>query len=226
MSAKVPRGSSRVLLSLALIVPALLSLWWLLSRPVRVRSTFEDALDRALGPVIEQREVSAKLGAATSAQGRTLARALALDSVPYLGPRDLELWASTRERVARSSKPACASLWKGSDDAAIGSAIAALGPELLGPYVDMLARALALRLERKPPPQVPPGAIGRGFAAASAALPPEARAAFAADSRRADVTDERACELFLTVSQAASALEPAARSDFLRALAAQSKAHP
>ena len=131
------------------------------------------------------------------------------------------MWASTRERVARSSPAACAHLWKGSDQVAIGRAIAALGPEVLEPYVEMLARGFALRLERKPPPQPPPGAIERGFAAAAAALPTEARAAFAADSRRSDVTDARACELFLTVSQAATRLEPVHRVDFLRALAAQ-----
>jgi hypothetical protein len=223
MSPKAPRRLSRVLLTLVLLVPALLVLWWLSSRPKPVRSSFDEALDRALAPVMEQREVHEKLRAAGPAQARPLARELALDSVPYLAPRDLELWASTRERVARSSRPACASLWKGSDDVAIGRAIAALGPEVLQPYVEMLARGFALRLERKPPPQPSPGAIERGFAAASAALPEEARAAFAADSRRSDVTDERACELFLAVSQAATGLEPAQRVDFLRALAAQLK---
>jgi hypothetical protein len=211
-------------LAVALLGPALLALWWLSSRPKPVRSSFDDALDRALAPVMEQREVHERLRVASSAQARPLARTLALDSVPYLAPRDLELWASTRERVARSSRHACAGLWKGSDDAAIGTAIAALGPELLQPYVEMLARGFAIRLERKPPPQSPPGSIERGFAAASAALPAEARAAFAADSKRSDVTDERACELFLMVSRAATSLEPAERADFLRALAAQLQA--
>jgi hypothetical protein len=221
MSPQAPRRVSRVLLTLALIVPAVLLLWWLYSRPKPVRSSFDEALDRALAPVMEQREVHEKLRAAGPAHARPLARELARASVPYLAPRDLELWASTRERVARSSPAACANLWKGSDDVAIGQAIAALGPEVLQPYVEMLARGFALRLERKPPPQPPPGAIERGFAAASAELPTEARAAFAADVRRSDVTDERACELFLTVSRALTRLEPAARVDFLRALAAQ-----
>ena len=205
----------------ALIVPALLSLWWLWRRPAPVRSSFDDALDRALATVMQQREVQTKLGAATSEQARSFARELALASVPYSSPRDLELWASTRERVARSSKVACASVWKGSDDVAVGKAITALGPEVLEPYVEMLARAFAHRLERKPPPPVPAGAVERGFAATSAALPAEARSAFAADSRRPDVTDERACELFLAVSRATTGLEPGQRVDFLRALAAE-----
>jgi hypothetical protein len=223
MSPEAPRRLSRVLLTLALLVPALLVLWWLSSRPKPVRSNFDEALDRALAPVMEQREVHEKLRAAGPAQARPLARELAQSSIPYLAPRDLELWASTRERVARSSPAACTSLWKGGDDAAIGRAIAALGPEVLQPYVEMLARGFALRLERKPPPQPSPGAIERGFAAASATLPAEAREAFAADSRRSDVTDQRACELFLTVSHAASGLEPAERVDFLRALAVRLK---
>ncbi len=221
MSSQAPRHLSRALLALALIVPALLALGWFWRRPAPIRSSFDDALDRALAPVMEQSEVQHKLGAATSMQARPLARELARASVPFLAPRDLELWASTRERVARSSKTACASLWKGSDDAGVGRAIAELGPEALEGYVDMLARAFALRLERRPPPAVSPGAIERGFTAAAAALPAEARVAFAADSRRHDVSDARACELFLAVSRATTRLEPTERVDFLRALAVQ-----
>ena len=40
-------------------------------------------------------------------------------------------------------------------------------------------------------------------------------------SERSDVSDERACELFLTLSSGADKLEPALRVEFYRALAAE-----
>jgi hypothetical protein len=150
-----------------------------------------------------------------------VARDLARRSVPYLAARDLELWAETREQVARSSPVACARLWKGGDDAFLGPAIVELGDDTLQAYVAMLARGFALRLERKPPPRVAPGSIERAFNAAAESLAPEARMAFQSDVRRADVSDQRACELFLALASAADHMEPPARTDFYRALALQ-----
>jgi hypothetical protein len=152
-----------------------------------VASRFDDALDRALAPVMEQREVQLKLGAATPSQARLLARELAQRSIQYLAPRDLEIWQATRVRVARASPGACAKFWLGGDQALLGPAIAALGDEALDAYVEMLARALALRLERKPAPLPTAHAIERGFAAIAAGLPPEARAAFENDVERRDL---------------------------------------
>src|SRR5258705_2071547 len=79
---------------LLLLAPLGLVLWWFWVRPQHpaAASRFDDVLDRALSPVMQQREVQLKLGAATPTQARLLARELALRSVPYLAPRDLELW--------------------------------------------------------------------------------------------------------------------------------------
>ncbi len=219
MASQDKRRLSRVLLGLVCLVPLGLSLWWLSARSELVASHFDDLLDAALAPVMQQREVQQKLSAATPTQARLLARELALRSVPYLSPRDLELWAATRARVARASKPDCAHLWKGGDETFLGPAIAALGDDALEAYVDMLARGLALRLERKPPPAVSAGAIDHGFAAIADLLPAEAREQFRADVKRRDVSDARACELFLTLSSGAEKLDPTLRADFYRALA-------
>jgi hypothetical protein len=218
MASEGQRRLSRVVLVPLLLAPLVLALWWISTRSERGPSHFDDVLDAALLPVMQQREVQQKLRTATATQARLLARELAQRSVPYLSPRDLELWAATRARVARASKPDCAHLWKGGDETFLGPAIAALGEPTLDSYVDMLARGLALRLEQKPPPSVSAGALDRGFAAIAGQLPAEARERFQTDVKRRDIGDDRACELFLTLSRGAEKLEPALRTDFYRAL--------
>jgi hypothetical protein len=202
-----------------LLAPLGLSLWWLWTRQERAVSPFDDALDRALAPVLQQREVQSKLGAATSTQARLLSRELAQRSVHYLAPRDLELWQATRLRVARASKASCAKLWQGGNEAFLGPRIAELGPEALEAYVEMLARGFALRLERKPAPESSPGALSVGFGAVAAQLSPNLRPNFEQDLERRDLDDARACQLFLTLAEGLTKLEPAQRADFLRALA-------
>lgn len=226
MIAEGQRRLNRVLLAIALAVPLGLSVWWLASRREPTPSSFDEALDRALLPVMQQRDVQTKLGAATPRQARLLARELAAGSIQYLAPRDLELWQSTRVRVARVSTAACAYLWKGGNPRYLGRAIAGLGDEALQAYTEMLARGLALRLERKLAPEPAQGAIQHGFAAAAALLPSEARAAFEVDVRRKDLSAARACELFLTLANGTEKLEPEARSDFLRALARELQPDP
>jgi hypothetical protein len=211
---------SRFVLATVLVLPLVASIVWFSKRRQPVTTPFEASLDRAVAPVLEQRELQTKLRAVTARQARLLARELAQRSVPYLAPRDLDLWAATRERVARSSPVACAKLWKGGDDAFLGPAIAELGDDALDAYTAMLARGLALRLERRPPPSVAPGSIQRGFRAVAEGLDPQARAAFERDSARADVSDARACELFLILAGGAARLEQGLRTDFYRALAA------
>lgn len=217
-------GVGHVLRGAALLVPLLLVGWWLWSRPERGPSRFDDALDRALAPVMQQSELQQETRLLTSSQARLLARDLAERSVPYLGPRDLELWAGARARVAQASAQACSKLWKGGDESFLGPAIADLGPEALEAYVQMLARALALRLEmlrlqQKPPPQPSASIIERGFAAIAQQLPADAQPEFELNARRRDVTDQLACQLFLTLSGGAEKLEPRLREDFYRALA-------
>lgn len=209
--------------SILLLVPLGLCGWWLWTRQEPERTDFEAALDRALDPVIQERSAQSKLGATTSAQTRLLARQLAVSSVPYLGPRDLELWAELRKRVALSSPAACAKLWKGADETFIGESVAALGEETLKAYTELLSRGFALRLERRPLPPGAPGAVERGFAAATASLGEADRAAFEADVRRPDVTDTRACELLLALSRGVETLDVGARTDFHRALSSRLK---
>jgi len=226
MTSEGQRRAGRVLRGTVLVVPLVLSGWWWFNRPAPVASRFDEALDRALAPVMQQTELQQKLGAVSSAQARILSRELAERSVPYLGPRDLELWAATRLSVARASKAACARLWKGGDDALLRSAIGELGPEPLDTYAQMLARGLALRLEKKPVPGLVPGVIDHGFAMIAEQLPPDARSQFQADVQRADVSDERACQLFLTLGSGAEKLEPSLRVDFYRALASALQVRP
>jgi hypothetical protein len=226
MKAEGWRRFTRSLLAVSLLGPLALSVWWLWTRPSRSLTRFDDALDRALLPVMKHDEVQHKLGAATSAQARLLARELAQRSIQYLAPRDLELWQSTRFRAAKASAITCAKLWQGGDQSFLGPAIAGLGDDALDAYSEMLARALSLRLERKPPPTAPPGAIQAGFASIAAQLPPEQRDAFAADAPRRALADARACELFTTLSQGVEKLAPADRSNFLRALAEQLQTSP
>jgi hypothetical protein len=224
MTAEGQLRTGRALRGAALLLPLLLVGWWLWSRPERQPSSFDDALDSALAPVMQQSELKREVGLLTSSQARLVARDLAERSVPYLAPRDLELWAAMRARVARASRQACSKLWKGGDTAFLGPAISALGPEALEAYVQMLARALALRLEflrfeQKPPPQPSAAAIERGFAAIAARLPADERAWFEQDVKRPDVNDEQACRLFLTVSDGAERLERQQRYELYRALA-------
>jgi len=219
MTSPGQRRLSRAGLGVVLLLPAALVVWWLWARSERVTSRFDDALDQALKPVIEQSEAQHKLGAATPALTRVLTRELAERSMQYLSARDLELWQQTRSRVARASPAACARLWKGGDAAFLGPAIATLGQETLDAYTAMLARGLALRLERKPPPEPQRAAIEHGFAAIAAGLPEANRASFQADVKGRELSDARACELFLTLSDGTDKLEPLARADFLRALA-------
>lgn len=224
MTAEGQLRAGRALRSAALLVPLVLVGLWLWTRAERAPSRFDDVLDRALAPVLQQSSLRQQLGALTSSQARLLARDLAGRSVPYLGSRDLELWAATRARAARASEPACARLWKGGDDAFLGPAIAELGPEALDAYVQMLARALALRLEAqglepKPPPVPATSAVERGFAVIAEQLPAQARAEFEQDVKRPDVSDARACQLFLTLASGAERLEPSLRADFYRGFA-------
>jgi hypothetical protein len=206
----------------AMLVPLALSAWWFWRRPPEATpSQLEAALDRATAPVLEQHAAEAKLGMSSPAQVRILARQLALDSVRYLAPADLELWAGLRLDVARASREACARLWKGADERFLAQSVASLGDEKLRVYSEMLARGLALRLERKPPPALSQGAIQRGTAAVAAQLREPARAAFEADLRRSDLDDPGACRLFLELSGGAQKLEPAARTELYRAQAAE-----
>jgi hypothetical protein len=226
MSSEAQRRAGRALRGVVLVVPLALTAFWLFNRPAPAASRFDDALDRAVAPVMQQTDLPKKLGAVTSTQARLLSRELAERSVPYVGPRDLELWAATRLSVARASKLACARLWKGGDDAVLRSAIGDLGPEPLESYTQMLARGLALRLEGKPVPGLVPGVIDRGFALIAEPLPPDARRQFQADVHRPDVSDARACELFLTLGSGAEKLEPSLRVDFYRALASALQIQP
>lgn len=221
MTSEGRRRLTRPLLGLMLVAPLVLSLWWLWSRPTHGTTRFDDALDRALAPVMANDEVQHKLSAATSTQARLLARQLAELSIQWLSPRDLELWQATRLRVAKSSPATCSRLWKGGDQSFLGSAIAALGDDALEQYTEMLARGFALRLERKPPPAVSTGAVANGFAAVAAQLPAEQRERFESDAKQRELSDARACELFLTLSNGIEQLQPAQRSDFLRGLAAE-----
>lgn len=219
MSSRRPRIAFRVLRALALVAPALWLGWWLWGRPRPAPTPFEVALDRALEPILTSRDLGAKLHAATSGQVRLMAREAAQTSIPYLAPRDLELWQDIRLRVARSSSAACARLWQGGATEFFGPAVAALGDDTLREYTEMLGRGLSLKLERKPPPEPSPGALARGLSAIGSALPALERARFEQDLPRRDLPDVRACELFVAVSTGAQQLEPAARTDFLRALA-------
>lgn len=212
----------RGLLLGALLVPLALSGWWFWRRPAEGSPTrFQAELERAIEPVLELHAAEAKLGMSSPGQVRVLARQLALDSVPYLAPADLELWAALRLELARASPVFCARSWRGVDEAVMSQAVAALDDEKLRAYSEMLARGLALRLERKPPPTLASDAMPRGSAAVAALLPEPERARFQADLARHDLDDTRACQLFLQLSGGAQKLEPAQRTELYRALSVQ-----
>jgi hypothetical protein len=219
MTGNAPRRPSRWLLALLVGVPSLAAVYWLSTRSEEPGTRFDAALDEALAPVLAQHEAALRLGSSTPTQARLLAREAALHSVQFLAPADLELWAATRSRVARASPVACAKLWQGGDTSFWGEAVAALGDEALAEHVEMLARGLSLRLERKPPPEPRPDAIERGMRAIAEQLPPSERAAFDVDVTRRDLPEARACQLFLQVSSGAERLPTAARIEFLRGLA-------
>jgi hypothetical protein len=221
MTPEGQRQTGRAIRGTALLLPLVLAGYWLWHRGARTPSRFDDALDRALAPVVQASGLGRELAGLTSSQARILSRDLARRSVVYLGARDLEEWGATRARVARASPVACAHLWKGGDDSFFGPALAQLGPEALEQYTQLLGRALALRLEQKTPPPTAAGVLGRGFTAIAEQLPDDARAKFEADAKRSDVSDARACELFLTLSGGAEKLEPALRVEFYRALAGE-----
>lgn len=225
MAAFPASRGSRWLLVLTLATALSLCAWWLWRRPPETaRAVHEAALDRAIEPVIEQHAAEVKLGFSSPGQTRRLARQLALDSVPYLAPADLDLWAELRLEVANRSPAACAQLWKGGGDELLAHAMAALGEARLRAWSEMLARGLALRLTRKPAPEPAPDAIERAVAAVTEGLPPSERDAFRADISRSPPSDERACQLFLLLSRGAQRLEPNLRIDLYRALSRQLRA--
>jgi hypothetical protein len=219
--------SARLLLAFALLVPLGFSLWWFWRHPSdSAPSRFDAALDRALAPVLEAHAANVKLGMSTPAQAKVLARQLAQDSAPFLAPADLELWAAIRLEAARSSPVACAHLWKGGDEAPLRQAVVELGDARLTAWTEMLARGFAVRLERKRPPEVSPSALPRGREAIIQALPPAQQPGFRADLSNRQLSDARACQLFVTLSSQAQQLEPALRSELYRALAVSLRANP
>jgi hypothetical protein len=217
----------RLLLLLALLGPLGFSLWWFWRHPSdSAPSRFDAALDRALEPVLELHAASVKLGTSTPAQAKVLARQLAQDSAPFLAPADLELWAAIRLEAARSSPVTCARLGKGGDEASLRQAVVELGDARLTAWTEMLARGFAVRLERKRAPDVSPSALSRGREAIIQALPPAQQPGFRADLSDRELSDARACQLFLTLSSQAQQLEPALRSELYRALAVSLRANP
>ncbi len=207
-------------LVVALAAPLAFSAWWLFGRPFAPSvEAYEAELDRALGVVLEQHAARAKLGFASAEQTRRLVRELSLDSVPYLAPADLDLWAELRLEVARSSRSACAKLWRGASDEFLGNAVAALGRERLRAWSELLARGLARRLEKATAPQPALSAIERAVEEVTRGMSEAERRAFRDDAEQRTLGEARSCELFLALSEGARRLAPAVRHDLYRALA-------
>ena len=70
MSSEAQRRAGRVLRGIVLVVPLALLALWLFNRPVPTASRFDESLDRAVAPVMQQTEQPKKQGAVTSTQAR------------------------------------------------------------------------------------------------------------------------------------------------------------
>jgi hypothetical protein len=179
-------------------------------------------LDAALREVLEQPGVREQLVAKSPGTALLELRLRVLASAEYLSARDLELWADVRLHIARVSPQACAKLWIGGDNPAASQALETFSDTELQQWAEMSARSVALSLEGKPPPAVAEGALARGFSAIAASLPVEARQTFEADGKQPQLSEPRACQMFLQLFSGARALPQPLQTETLRALAARS----
>jgi hypothetical protein len=189
--------------------------------PPQSTSRVDAALDSALAAVLDHEDAQAKLSAPTRSVALLMLRARLARGVEYLSPRDLELWADYRLRVARSSTPACARMWQGGDNPFALQTLESFSDDDLQNWAELSARGVALSLEGKPAPPFPGNVLPRGFAVIGSQLPSPAREAFQTDSARANLSEARACQMFQTLFGGAAQLEPQLRTDVYRALAHQ-----
>ncbi len=232
---KLYRGAIMIALAVAGVVAGQLAKP--LRIPPRSDSRVAASLNKALEPILAQPELQERFGQLSRLELRAHCWSLSVSGVRYLSPRDLELWASFRTRLAASSPAACAAMWTGGDGAAIARALDSLSDEELKAWAELHARAAALSLEQAPaalgadegsessledsPAAAAAAALSRGRAAAVELLPAEARPAFEADAVRADLSEARACEMFQALLAGAKRLDPALRSEFYRALSSR-----
>lgn len=219
-------GRRRTRLRLGLAGGALGLLGALLVRPLRappVEPRAEAILNAELRKLLEQPGLREQLIAKSQGAALSELRLRVLTSAEYLSPRDLELWADARLRIARASPQACAKLWTGGDNPAASSALDTFSELELREWAEMSARGVALSLEGKPPPGVAPDALARGFAAVAATLAPDARQTFEADGRQAQLSEPRACRMFLLLFSGARSLPQPLQAEMLRALAQRAR---
>jgi hypothetical protein len=158
------------------------------------------------------------------AEIRALAGSLTTRGLQYLELADLQDWARIKSRMAERSPKLCAAMWKGRvDDPALGArTLTELGEPDARAWARLSARASLLALEAAPPPPVDNEARTLALQSIVTKLPEGDRPAVMADVvKRAELSDERACQLMRMMLEGAGTLPAELRHAFLRALSQQ-----
>jgi hypothetical protein len=158
------------------------------------------------------------------AEIRALAGSLTTRGLQYLEPADLQDWARIKARMAERSPALCAAMWKGRvDDPALGArTLTELGEPDARAWARLSAKASLLALDDAPPLSVDHEARVRALQSIVTKLPEGDRPAVMADVvKRAELSDERACQLMRMMLKGAGTLPAELRHAFLRALSQQ-----
>ena len=160
----------------------------------------------------------------TPAEIRALAGILTTRGLQYLELADLQDWVRIKARMAERSPALCAAMWKGRvDDPALGArTLTELGEPDARAWARLSAKASLLALDDASPPSVDHEARVRALQSIVAKLPEGDRPAVMADVvKRAELSDERACQLMRMMLEGADTLPAELQHAFLRALSQQ-----
>jgi hypothetical protein len=153
------------------------------------------------------------------AEIRALAATLTAAGFQHLELPDLQEWARIKLQMAERSPTLCAGMWRGRQDPALGSrALGDLAEPDLRAWARLSAKASRHALDGAPSPSVQQDARFKGLEHIVSKLSDGDRQAVLTDMARADVSDERACELMRLVLQGSRDLPPDLQREFLREL--------
>jgi hypothetical protein len=153
------------------------------------------------------------------AEVRALAATLTAAGFQYLELPDLQEWARIKLQMAERSATLCAGMWRGRQDPALGTrALGDLAEPDLRAWARLSAKASRHALDGGPSPSVREDARFKGLEHIVSKLADGERQAVLTDMARADVSDERACELMRMVLQGSRHLPADLQREFLREL--------
>jgi hypothetical protein len=153
------------------------------------------------------------------AEVRALAATLTAAGFQYLELPDLQEWARIKLQMAERSPALCAGMWRGRQDPALGArTLGELAEPDLRAWARLSSQASRHALDGVPSPPVRENARFKGLEHIVSKLSDGDRQAALTDMGRAEVSDERACELMRLVLQGSRDLPADLQREFLREL--------